>query len=187
MTIKTVVLDLDGTLIDSNRLKYDAYFAVFSRNEPTRELIRRILAEKYELSRYRILDEIVGQVCGLAGESRKERVQTAASAYNDIVMKGAQECPLIPGALEIMQFLAETEILVYLSSNTPEKYLPEIISVRGWRDIFKEIYGYPRIKAETIGMIMAQEKISANEILVVGDGESDRYSAEFHGAGFLAV
>jgi phosphoglycolate phosphatase-like HAD superfamily hydrolase len=187
MAIRTVVLDFDGTLIDSNRLKYEAYFSVFADDTETRMRISKILDKIYEASRYRILDEIVAQTSGLSGAARRERVQAAAAAYNDLVMKAAKECSVIPGAEEILQFLAETEMPVYLSSNTPEEYLAEIVAARGWDHFFTGIFGYPRVKAETLREIMRREKVSPAEVLVVGDGASDCDSAEVHGAGFIAV
>ena len=187
MAIKTVVLDFDGTLIDSNRLKYEAYFLVFADDAETRLQISKILDKIYEASRYRILDEIVAQVTDLEGELRQERVQAAAAAYNDLVMQVAKECPVIAGAGEILQFLAEAEMPVYLSSNTPEEYLAEIVAARGWDHFFKAVFGYPRLKSETLGEIMRREKVASTEVLVVGDGKSDRDSAECHGAAFIAV
>ncbi len=187
MAIQTVVLDFDGTLIDSNRLKYEAYFSIFADDAETRLKIRKILAEIYEASRYRILDEIVAQTCRLTGKARRERVKMAAEAYNDLVMQAAEDCPVIPGAGEMLRYLVKSEMPVYLSSNTPEEYLIEIVAARGWDKFFTGVFGYPRLKDETLGEIMQREKVSPAEVLVVGDGVSDRNSAAAHGAGFIAV
>ncbi|MCK4784354.1 MAG: HAD hydrolase-like protein [Desulfobacteraceae bacterium] len=36
MAIKVIVFDFDGTLIDSNQIKYDAFFALFSEKNYSR-------------------------------------------------------------------------------------------------------------------------------------------------------
>ena len=59
MPIKVIVFDFDGTLVDSNRLKYDAFFELFT-DDPNHVLtIRKVLSAKKEQSRFIILEEIM--------------------------------------------------------------------------------------------------------------------------------
>jgi len=184
--IKIAVLDYDGTLVDSNRLKYEAYFKVFPETPENREAITRILDEIYELSRYTILEEIIRKLEGLeTGPKLEQRVAEAARAYNDLVMEIAIHCPEVPGAIEALKLLREKKIPTYLSSNTPEKYLPEIIAGRGWQPYFAALYGYPRIKSDTVKELIARHGISPAELVVIGDGNSDRLAAENNNTLFL--
>ncbi|MBW1645652.1 MAG: HAD family hydrolase [Deltaproteobacteria bacterium] len=187
MTIRTAVLDFDGTLVDSNRLKYEAYFAVFPADEATRRVIEAVLAEIFEASRYEILEEIIRRTTGQEGEALKARVAEVAAAYNDLVLAGAETCPEIPGAREALELLAAIGIPVYLSSTTPEEFLRPIVAARGWTGFFREIYGYPRRKEETLAAIIERENLGPGDVLVVGDGESDRRSAAACGTRFLPV
>ena len=59
MEPKVIVFDFDGTLIDSNRLKYDAYFELFPKDKLHSQAIETVLATKYEESRFSILAEIL--------------------------------------------------------------------------------------------------------------------------------
>ena len=43
------------------------------------------------------------------------------------------------------------------------------------------VFGYPHEKPGTLLRIMALEKLRSDEVLVVGDGESDRKSAVANG------
>jgi phosphoglycolate phosphatase-like HAD superfamily hydrolase len=184
--IKIAVLDYDGTLVDSNRLKYEADFKVFPEIPETHAIINSILDEIYELSRYTILETIIRKLEGLdSGPDLEKRVAEAAAAYNDLVMEIAINCPEIPGAREALELLKAKKIPTYLSSNTPEKYLPEIIAGRGWQHYFTALYGYPRQKAETVRELILRHQISPNQLLVVGDGNSDRQAAAANQTIFL--
>ena len=57
MSIKVIVFDFDGTLIDSNQLKHDAYYKLFPSDGFHKEIITEVLGEIFEESRYVILRE----------------------------------------------------------------------------------------------------------------------------------
>ena len=55
MAIRVIVFDLDGTLIDSNKLKYTAFFGLFPSNEFYSKIIEEVLEEYIEQTRYVII------------------------------------------------------------------------------------------------------------------------------------
>jgi len=179
------VFDFDGTLVESNKLKYDAYFELFPRDEYHNEAIRNVLSKSFEESRYSILEKILREVDTDVIELG-ETVNRFADRYNEIVVKGAKTCPECPGAGKLLRQL-HPHYALYLSSTTPEEALREIISFRRWTGYFKNIFGYPRKKQETLREIMQKEQVSPRQILVIGDGKSDRVSAENAGCNFFDV
>jgi len=195
--IKIAVLDYDGTLVDSNRLKYEAYFRIFPETPEShtviKTVIKEILDEIYELSRYTIIETILGRLEGLRpGPEMERKVAEKAAAYNRLVMEIAINCPEVPGARDALELLRAKKIPVCLSSNTPEKYLPEIIAGRGWQKYFTALYGYPRKKEETVKELLQRYRISPQryrispkELVVVGDGNSDRQAAEDNQSHFI--
>lgn len=185
-TIKVAVLDFDGTLIDSNSLKYNAFFKLFPEDPQSANIVRSVLAEIFEASRYDILAEIVARRNRRQLDKNTLNVKTLAQAYNSLVLDGAKHCPLIPGAGEALDFLFP-KLKLYVSSTTPEGALKEIIAFRGWTDYFVDVFGYPRKKPETLAGIMAREKVECSSVVVVGDGESDRISAEENRCRFIPV
>ena len=186
--IKITVLDYDGTLVDSNRLKYEAYFRIFPETPENRETIKKILDEIYELSRYTIIETILKELEDPGpGPEMERKVAEKAEAYNRLVMDIAINCPEIPGARQALDTLKKRGIPTFLSSNTPEKHLPEIIRGRGWEHYFTALYGYPRKKEETVKEIIERKNIAPHELIVVGDGNSDRQAAEKNGAVFVPV
>ena len=186
MRIKVIVFDFDGTLIDSNRLKYNAFFEVLPDDEHHVRTIRSVLSDLNEQSRFVILEEIL-QRLGLAqGAGLKQKSKALADRYNEIVLSGAKMCPEIPAAESMLRSLAQRYRL-YLSSTTPDAELKDIVRFRKWRVYFEDVYGYPHQKSVTIQHIMKRENAGPHQVLVVGDGESDRRSADDNACFFVRV
>lgn len=185
MTITVVVFDFDGTLVSSNALKYEAYFPLFPDDERHTACIRNVLETWYEESRYTILEKVLRQL-GYNEATLPARVHELAARYNDIVLEGVKTCPECPGAEEALQRLCGKYSL-YLSSTTPESALRDILEFRGWIPYFRDIFGYPEKKADTLRHLLEREQIEPSQIMVVGDGESDRVSAKEVGCEFFDV
>jgi phosphoglycolate phosphatase-like HAD superfamily hydrolase len=186
MKIRSIVFDFDGTLIDSNRLKYDAYFELFPADERHARIIRDVLSESFEQTRYVILEKILRRLGVVEHASMKREVGKLAEQYNTIVLAGAKTCPEKAGAEEALKKFA-CWYRLYVNSTAPEVSLKEVIRFRKWEDYFCGVFGYPPEKSESLWRIIKQENIKSDQVLVVGDGESDRKAAMGNGCPFLAV
>ena len=186
MPIKIIVFDFDGTLIDSNRLKYDAFFDLFTDDQTHVRAIRKVLSELKEQSRFVILEKILRRLGDEEGNGLNSKIKDLAAGYNDIVLTGAKTCSEMPGADSLLRSLY-LRYRLYVSSTTPKDPLKEIVQFRGWTDLFVDVFGYPCRKSETIQHIFKRENAVGSEVLVVGDGESDRQSAVENGCYFVHV
>lgn len=184
--IEVVVFDFDGTLVLSNQLKYDAYFKLFPDEKRCRRIIKQVLEEILEESRFVILAAIAERIKRECSVETAADVPQLAEQYNDIVLDGAKKCAVRSGSIQVLETLKSDHSL-YVSSNTPEKPLKEIIDYRQWAGYFKGVYGYPQRKHQTLLEIMDLEKKMPAQVLVVGDGESDRNSASQAGCQFFYV
>ena len=185
MALKVIVFDFDGTLIDSNRLKYDAFFKLFPDDAYHAGMVREVLAQIGEASRYEILEKILTRLDGRQTVLQHD-VNELAERYNAIVLDGAKRCSEMPGAAQTLKSLA-TAYRLYVSSTTPENPLKEIICFRKWTAYFADIFGYPKKKGATLRRILETENVDVKAVLVVGDGESDREAARENGCLFLHV
>lgn len=186
MAIKVIVFDFDGTLVDSNQIKYEAYFELFPQNEEYRTFIHAVLDTNFEESRFVILEKILKSTRHLHSGANVLSITEMAHKYNSIVMDAVKKCPEMPGAEDIVRKLSK-HMPVYLSSTTPEMALREIVIHRGWGTYFKAIYGYPNKKNDTLKKIIIDENVIPGEVMVVGDGESDKTSACEGGCQFVLV
>jgi phosphoglycolate phosphatase-like HAD superfamily hydrolase len=186
MAIKVIVFDFDGTLVDSNRFKHDAFFEVFPADERHAQAVRSVLADMNEQSRFVILAEVLHRLGMDPGSGLEAKVKQLAERYNGIVLDGAKNCPEMPGAEKMLGSLSQRYRL-YLSSMTPDRELKEIVGFRNWSGYFEDTYGHPHQKPETVQRIMQQETAGPRQVVVVGDGNSDRQSAEANDCFFVQV
>ena len=140
MPVKVVVFDFDGTLIDSNQLKYDAFFKLFPFDAPPKNIIEEVLDEFLEESRYVILREILKRVdTETINENELDnRVQELATECNNLVLDGAKHCNEKPGAREVLELFSKRYKL-YVSSTTPDASLKEIVKHRNWNGFFCDL------------------------------------------------
>lgn len=188
--IRCVVFDYDGTLADSNRIKRDAWFDVFSRLGCPRAETTALLGEHPTADRYELIDVML---TALAAQSRlpvqppRDRMAAElAQAYNDLCEAGQATCPEIPGATALLNALVSM-LPLYVNSATPEEPLRRIIARRGWNALFRGVFGRPREKAEILRAILTQERLGPTELAMVGDGPADWQCAREVGCPFFAV
>lgn len=183
---KVVVFDFDGALVLSNHIKREAWDELFP-DEPERSALLPVLAAVGELSRHVILGRLFDEL-GLPGGpgAREAFVAEHAARYGAIVLDKVKACADAPGAVEVLEKLSARRSL-YLSSNTPEADLRETIAARGWERYFTMLFGSPNEKTATLRRVMAREGLGPESLLVVGDGETDRASAEAVGCAFIRL
>ena len=183
--VKVIVFDFDGTLVQSNQIKHDAYFDLFPKNESTRLIVQEVLSDNFERSRYFILKSILSKRCP-PKKNLNGSVQKLAEKYNQITLRKVSKCPEVKNAGTILAKLYKTHKL-YVSSTTPERALKELVRKRKWNQFFSGIFGYPNSKRRTLLEIIRREKVSPSDVLVVGDGKSDQVAAEKNNCLFIQV
>jgi phosphoglycolate phosphatase len=188
MSIKVVVFDFDGTLVESNQIKYDAYYRILPSADEWKQVINRVVARIFEKSRYTIIEEILREKgCGLqSDEALAAEVYRLGQKYGEKVFYEVKRCPARPSAENLLRELHKV-CRLYLSSISPEKQLRELVAHRGWTGYFEDVFGFPREKSDTLNMILDKEDIRPADLLVVGDGESDKVSARKMGCRFFEV
>lgn len=152
---EAVVFDFDGTLVDSNELKYRAYFKLFPNEELYRAAIQHVLDMYQEKSRYFIIQKVLMRLSTTKVPDIDKEVERLSIQYNDIVFLGAKICAELQNAQVILGELY-AKYPLFVSSNTPEVYLREILEYRKWNFYFKGIFGYPRDKSDTLKIITQQ-------------------------------
>jgi phosphoglycolate phosphatase len=180
--IRRVVFDFDGTLVDSNALKRDAYDRVVAGDPDGAAVIAQALAAGPG-DRHVVFDRYVAQRLGKNGRDAAALVRD----YTDIVDAAVAAAPAMPGAEVLLRALAAEGIDAHLSSATPLASLVWIVARRGWDGHFRSLHGRPAAKEETLAQLIAKHGTAPQEIAVVGDGDDDRASAAAFGCAFYPV
>lgn len=183
--IQAIVFDFDGTLVDSNRIKYEAMITIARQRKGGEQLIRNLL-DHIKGDRYIILAAFESFYRNSQVSPEDESVKLLAKAYSDLVDTAVISTPEKPGAYALLSSLKRDYRLI-LSSATPRENLYRILAKRGWTDFFYHVAGSPTSKTETLINVMDDLNLSNNEIIVVGDGEDDLASATSIGCKFFPV
>lgn len=181
-----VVFDFDGTLVQSNSLKREAFFDIFPAAD--RDLVTRVLEEHREKTRQEIVRRVLELKAGGAGGSGPDPAEIGryCGDYNRLVEAGAVTCPTVPGAVETLDRL-QGLVPLFINSATPAGPLVRIIAARGWAGYFRAVYGAPGVKADHLLTIARDLVLDPAAMVVVGDGESDLKSARKVGCRFIGV
>lgn len=183
--IHCAIFDFDGTLVDSNQIKYDAFLKVTAELPGAKEILEDILSDPDFGDRYAVfkyLEEFLPVVrqSGFDGDMLAKR-------YTRVCTDAIIIAPEMPGASEAIRKLTDMGLLMAISSATPERDLCEIVNSRGIASYFDEIMGGPRSKVEHVREIMGKYGLDPSEIIYVGDSETDRLTALEIGCGFVGV
>lgn len=187
--LKVIIFDFDGVIINSNQIKYKAFFQIFPPHQQVKKIIKKALDKHRENSRYYIIEKILTALQGqryLRVTNLNKSINFYANKYGRIVEKGAMRCKEIKGASQSLKILFK-HFPLYINSTTPEDSLRRIILKRSLGIFFKGIYGGPKTKIENLSKIIEKEKINGREVLIVGDGQSDLEVARKFESHFIGI
>lgn len=179
---KILVFDFDGVLVDSNEMKYQAWFQLFPDKQ---DFMRETLSTMYYTTRFDILRHVF-QTIALSGGEQEQKVKEYAIKYNDIVQQGILRLGLIPGVYKALEVLSRRYRL-YINSGTIEEPLRASVRDLGISVFFVSVFGAPRTKAENLARVMYKEKVLSREVVMIGDGEPDYRAAQQYNMCFIGV
>jgi phosphoglycolate phosphatase-like HAD superfamily hydrolase len=182
-TLRAIVFDFDGVILESLDIKTDAFLALFAAYPDQRETIRRYHLDNVGISRYVKFEHITREILGLPySEAERERL---GAEFARLALERILACPEVPGAKSLLQGL-EGRLPRIVASGTPEDELKIIVTKRGMDSWFDEVWGSPRTKPEIVRDVLLRHRLQPQETLMVGDGLTDLQAARATGVRFLA-
>jgi phosphoglycolate phosphatase-like HAD superfamily hydrolase len=181
---KALVFDFDGTLVDSNEIKWRAFEICFAEFREQLDGITAYCRQNNHTGRSEKFRYVYEHILGLdynAGIERALEDRFAAATTCQII-----EAPEIPGASRLLAGAASCHIMALLSS-TPHEPLLQIVSERGWRSYFTEIQGAPVNKAAWLRAFRERHGLGEHDMVFFGDTPEDAAAARAAGCTFVAV
>jgi phosphoglycolate phosphatase len=171
MTVRAILLDLDGTLVDSLEDLTDAVnhmLAGFGRPSMTPASVRRLVGKGAH--------NLVRRALETESEEAIARGVELFVAYNRAHV--ADKSLLYPGVLEALQRLAENGVRLAVISNKHEALCRLIMEALGIAGLFEVICGgdtFPERKPSPLPLLRTLEHlgIAAQEAVMVGDSIND--------------
>jgi phosphoglycolate phosphatase-like HAD superfamily hydrolase len=181
--LKTVILDFDGTLVESVGIKDRAFHALFAADYPDRidEIMAYHLAHNATIrfDKFRHITEV------MLGERLTEaRANELAERFSALVADAIANCPAVGGLDEFLDTL-QPRLPLYLVSVSPEDELLAILRARGLAERMKAVYSASWTKPEAIRDILRREGVGPDAAIFVGDTPEDRRAAEETGVCFI--
>ncbi|MDF3864452.1 HAD hydrolase-like protein [Pseudomonas denitrificans (nom. rej.)] len=181
---KTLIFDCDGVILDSNKVKTQAFFTTAL---PYGEAAAIALVDYHTanggISRYRKFEYFLSHIVGR--DIDEVALQQLLVAYSSEVHKGLRECQCADGLAELRGFTEGSRWLV--ASGGDQQELRELFRERGLADLFDGgIFGSPDNKID----ILQREVDSANiqlPALFIGDSRYDHVAASHFDMGFVFV
>jgi len=189
--IKCVAFDFDGTLVDSNQIKRQAFFDIARTWDPDGEVVADVLvrwpsADRYEKTR-RIAEELLRRQRLPSTVSKANLALRLAEDYTSRCENAIARCPEMPGATQALEALAAMGLMLFVNSATPVEPLRRLLELRGWARFFRGVYGAEASKTENLRSIAREADAELAEVVHVGDQHDDRSGAELSGCHFVAM
>jgi phosphoglycolate phosphatase len=178
---KSVFLfDFDGTLMQSNAIKREAFFSALSDHPNTIDTMRDILDGPNPGDRSAVFRELARRLPDI---DPVERVR----AYGEISKHAILAAPEVPGACALLQALHAHGAAAVINSATPQAPLREIVTRLRFAPWVHGVHGGPASKAKNARQALSELGRVAHDAVVIGDGESDRVCAHEIGCEFIAI
>tara|TARA_R110001583_G_scaffold195389_1_gene372650 strand:+ start:10890 stop:11549 length:660 start_codon:yes stop_codon:yes gene_type:complete len=180
----TLVFDCDGVVLDSNRIKSDAFYQATS---PYGEVAAQAMVDHHVanggVSRYKkfayFLENIIAPI--QAGPD----LEALLNAYASHVREGLLNCPIAPGLEALRKKVPDARWLIVSGGDQAE--LREVFAQRSLADFFDgSIFGSPDTKDEILERELANGNIT-QPALFLGDSKYDYQAASSAGLDFLFV
>lgn len=189
--IACVAFDFDGTLVDSNQVKVQSFYKIVEDYDPSGCIVTEVLQRCSNEDRYGITRELARQFVakGLIPPQPGAEILSLqwAETYTATCEATIVRCPEVPGASEVLSWLLNEGIPLYLNSKTPTKALNRLVTLRNLTHYFSGIYGAPASKLENLRHIQELTQAKPDEVLFVGDSEDDWKAAAEFGCHFAGV
>ncbi|MDX9713926.1 MAG: HAD-IA family hydrolase [Dissulfurispiraceae bacterium] len=182
--IRTVIFDFDGVILESAAVKTKAFRMLFEDDYPNKvEEITGYHLQNMGVSRYLKFQYIHETILNLPLSTEKER--ELGERFSALVLDEILKASFVAGALEFLENNSD-KYDMFIASGTPENELHHILKQRDIAHFFAEAHGSPKHKHMIIFDIMHQYNLNQQEVVFVGDADSDRRAAEQTGIAFIA-
>ena len=174
---KTWVFDCDGVLLDSNRLKTDAFYKVaLPYGESIAQQFLDYHGRNAGVSRYIKIEFLWTDILGNPKDD--EEINRLLEEFATLCRKGLESCDETPKVREVLSLISDKKR--YVVSGGKESELKEAFSNRGLDRYFDEIYGSPRTKIDIISDIDLEMPG-----VLIGDSKGDYIAANHYGLDFV--
>ena len=181
---RAIVYDFDGTLVDSNPIKIEAFDVCFAQHRDRLDTIRAYCRGHHDIPRGEKFRHVVEQILG--ERYTPEVAADLHARFEQATTPRVIHAREIPGALAFVRSMRAGRFTALLST-TPHDSPLRVLEARGWVGLFERIQGSPVRKADWLRALRSERGLGAADLVFIGDTEEDRRAAENGGCAFVPV
>src|SRR5215208_4554783 len=188
MTIRGMIFDVDGTLVDTNPAHVEAWHRAFRRlgfDIPAQRIVPEIGKGG---------DKLVPSVLGPEVQAREVKALGAAQKEEFLTIAQGQHFPVFPGTPEVFQALRERRIRTALATSSDEKHLQGTLDSAGLdlgslADVVvtKSEADASKPSPDLVAAAVEELALPAGQCAMVGDTIYDGQACQAAGVVFLGV
>jgi HAD superfamily hydrolase (TIGR01549 family) len=181
--LRAIVFDFDGVLVESVDVKTRAYAFLF-QNEGE-EVVRKVVDYHLKnggVSRFEKIRFYYSDI--LHRSLSEERFQELCTQFSHLVVDEVVASSWVDGAKEFLIRNKKKYTLIIISG-TPEPELKKIIKRREMAHFFSSVKGAPKDKVSLLKEVMIEYHLKPEEIVFIGDAETDLSAARNTGVHFI--
>lgn len=174
---KTIVFDCDGVILDSNKVKTDAFYqAALLHGQDAAQAMVEYHVERGGVSRFKKFEWFVNVYQNGDGD-----IEQLLDSYAEHVKNGLLNCDIADGLSELREKTPDATWLV--ASGGAQSELREVFSTRDLKHMFNGgIFGSPDTKEEILERELNGSKLPA---LFIGDSKYDYKASCAFGLDFI--
>lgn len=181
---QALVFDFDGTLVDSNLIKWKGFEACFSGFPDCLEEILAYCRRNNHTPRWDKFRHVYERILRLPYTREDER--RLNRVFEEATTRRIVETPEVPSAERFLRRVSGTHWTGLLSA-TPDRILAEILESRGWTGFFREVQGAPVHKSAWLRELRGRKGWGPRELVFFGDTPEDAQAAAQAGCLFVQV
>jgi len=182
---QVAVFDCDGVILDSNKVKSDAFALALAGENP--ELVSRFV-EYHQLnggiSRY-VKFEYFFKVLKKQDDYQDDLDQVL-KRYGELSLNGLLECSELPHIRGLLEYFKSNNVLCFVASGGAQDEVRKILKFKGLSQYFAGIYGSPKSKIDNLSELESLGELSEPGIYF-GDAHSDLVAASAFNMDFVFV
>ncbi|MBN1431646.1 MAG: HAD family hydrolase [Methanomicrobiaceae archaeon] len=180
--IKTIILDFDGVIVESDNIKHRAFSEIFSEYP---DFYNEIMDYHYSHNAVDRYDKFRHIMTGIMKTGYDETLfKEWSERFRNLTTDAIIKCPFVPGALDFLEYFSGITPL-HLASATPGGDLMTILEKKGLSRYFSSANGSDRPKTEILQSVADSEHTLPEEMLYIGDSPEDLKTAENYGCRFI--
>ncbi len=172
--IKAIIFDFDGVIVESAQIKTEAFRKLFSKWQDKVDEIVSYHLKNTGISRYVKFRYFYESI--LKEPYSEEIGSELGRQFSQIVLDEIKNAPFVNGTKTFLE-QAYRKHLLFIASGTPQEELDDIVYSRGLVKYFNGIFGTPATKTEIVKKILKEYCLKEDQVVFVGDAESDRKAA----------